>query len=223
MKLIITTLAIAVNNISFAQTHTIPAEYRAIKEIYGDLDRDGKNEKVIVYNVKAEEKEDEDMDGVQRELIIFKKAKAGWIIWHRSLGAVGKSKDGGMMGDPFEDITIKNGILLVHQSGGSSWKWFKTDKYRYQQGRFELIGYTSTFGKFCEYWTSFDYNLSTGKVVYTADPDPCANDERGPEEEVHKKEKETFFYKLPQPVTLEQRNATEIKIVTPKYKEELYL
>lgn len=41
-----------------------------------------------------------------------------------------------MMGDPFGEIEIKNGILLVSQNGGSSWKWGHTDKYRYQDENF---------------------------------------------------------------------------------------
>jgi hypothetical protein len=126
-----------------------PKEYRSIKEISGDLNKDSVDEKVVVYNVSDTE---DDVEGVDREIIIFKKENGNWIIWHRSKTAVGNSKDGGMMGDPFEDMEIKNGVLLITQSGGSSWKWGYTDKYRFQNNNFELIGYVSNAGKVCEYW-----------------------------------------------------------------------
>jgi hypothetical protein len=151
MKQLLTFItAFAIFHTCSGQDNLIPSQYQPIKEIYGDLDKDTISEKVVVYNMSN--KEDE-INGVDREVIIFKKDKEKWVIWQRSTTAVGNSKDGGMMGDPFEDIEIRNGVLLISQSGGSSWKWGHTDKYRYQNNTFELIGYTSNYGKPCEYWT----------------------------------------------------------------------
>ena len=69
------------------------------------------------------------------------------------------------MGDPFEGIEIKNGILIINHWGGSSWKWSLSDKYRFQNNQFQLIGHTSNCGKPCEYWMNCDFNISTGKVI----------------------------------------------------------
>jgi hypothetical protein len=41
-----------------------------------------------------------------------------------------------------------------------------TDKYRFQNGHFELIGYSSSSGKPEEYWTDVDFNLSTGQINF---------------------------------------------------------
>ncbi len=92
------------------------------------------------------------------------------------------------MGDPFEDMEIKNGLLLISQSGGSSWKWGHTDKYRYQEGDFYLIGYTSIAGKPCEYWQSVDYNLSTGKMIVKKEYEACEGDDQ----KISKEENETL-------------------------------
>ena len=126
-----------------------------------------------------------------------------------------------MMGDPFEDVEIKNGILIISQAGGSSWKWGHSDKYRYQNNRFELIGYSSHYGKLCEYWEDFDFNLVTGKIILKKEYERCDDD--GESNEVYKTEKETFTYKLKQKITLENRNKMEVKIISPKYKHDLYL
>jgi hypothetical protein len=205
------------SQISFGQADAIPKKFIAIKEAYGDLDNDGVKEKVVVYNMS--DKEDE-INGVDREVIIFKKDKEKWAIWQRSTNAVGNSKEGGMMGDPFEDIEVKNGVLLISQSGGSSWKWGHTDKYRYQNNQFELIGYTSNYGKPCEYWENFDFNVMTGKVVVSKEYETCDGEEV---QKVYKKENESFSYKLAKKITLNNRSKSEVKIITPKYKHELYL
>ena len=202
---------------SSAQGHLVPKQYQKIKEVSGDLNKDGIAEKVMVYNMQ--DKEDE-INGRDREVIIFKKDKGRWVIWQRSTNAVGNSKDGGMMGDPFEDVEIKNGVLLIHQSGGSSWKWGYTDTYRFQNNSFELIGYTSHYGKLCEYWVSVDFNVMTGKLVVEKEYEKCDTEEN---QEVYKKENEIFNYKLKKKITLQKRNKTEVKIITPKYKHELYL
>ncbi len=202
---------------SFAQQNTIPDQYESVQCTYGDLNEDGIPEKVVVYNVDSVEDEN---DGVNREIIIFKRENEKWAIWHRSLSAVGNSKDGGMMGDPFGSIEIMNGVLSINQSGGSSWKWSTTDKYRYQNNSLELIGYTSYFGKLCEYQQDVDFNLTTGKIIINKEYERC-EEEKG--QVIYKKENEVFMHKLKQKVVLENRKEEEIKIVSPKYKHDIYL
>ena len=196
----------------------IPKQYRPIREISGDLNKDGVDERIVVYNMKETE---DDVNGINREIIIFRNENEKWISWHRSTKAIGNSKDGGMMGDPFEDIEIKNGVLIISHSGGSSWKWSHQDKYRFQNGRFELIGYSSNSGKLCEYWQDFDFNIVIGKIIVTKEYERCDDDE-GPQV-VYKKENETFSHKLKKQVFLENRKDVEIKIISPRYKHELYL
>ncbi len=95
-----------------------------------------------------------------------------------------------MMGDPFEGIEIKNNVLLISHFGGSSWKWTNVDKYRFQNNQFELIGYTSNFGKLCEYWANFDFNISTGKIACKKEFEDYDNNQA-----IYKTETEVFFKK----------------------------
>ena len=37
--------------VSFAQEGLVPQQYQSIKEIYGDLNKDSIDEKVVVYNM----------------------------------------------------------------------------------------------------------------------------------------------------------------------------
>lgn len=195
-----------------AQRLNIPENYVLIDSISGDLDNDGISELVVAYNTKPQLDYHEN---IQRELIIYKLKNSEWVVWKSSLQALYGSTEGGMMGDPFGEIKIENGILTITHQGGSSWKWYVIDKYRYQNEDFYLIGYTSNYGKPCEYFSTVDFNLSTGKLLYKKEFEKCEG-----ENETSKNELETFFEKGIK-ITLQERNATDVIIVTPKYKHTI--
>lgn len=199
--------------LSNGQDISVPSGYTLLDEKLGDLDKDSIPEKVIVFNTS-----DSTEDGTVREIRIYKKVGDKWVVFASSRNAISKSEEGGMMGDPFEGIEIAKGILITYHSGGSSWKWSNTDKYRFQNGKFQLIGYENHYGKPCEYFQSIDFNLQTGKIIYKKEYDHCEDEE----EENNKNETETF-YKKGIKIDLNNRKLNEIKFITPKYKEEIYL
>ena len=198
----------------FGQKIPVPKNYAIVDTASGDLDKDGLKELVVAYNTAKDSEE----EGVPRELIIYKAQNSTWTVWKSSRQALLGSRAGGMMGDPLEQIEAKNGILLISQSGGSSWKWGHTDKYRYQQGEFYLIGYTSSSGKPCEYWQVVDFNVSTGEMVVTKEFEDCQQSDQ----QIYKRENETL-YKKGLKISLNNRNAKEIIVVTPKYKHQIYI
>ncbi|WP_445733827.1 hypothetical protein [Mariniflexile sp.] len=196
----------------FAQEIPTPKGYEVLTQKSGDLDKDGIDEKIVVHNTT-----DSTEFGNVREIQILKWSDGNWKKWITSRNAILKSEEGGMMGDPFGEVEIKNGVLLISHYGGSSWKWSYTDKYRFQKDEFELIGYTSVYGKPCEYWTHFDFNISTGKIEYKKEFEDCEKDQ-----EIYKRENEVFYHKGLK-INLNNRHLEDIKITTPKYKDELYL
>ncbi|RYY72093.1 MAG: hypothetical protein EOO13_00790 [Chitinophagaceae bacterium] len=183
-----------------------------LDEKIGDLDRDGMEERVLVVSFP-------DSTGQKdiRELRILKRQGRGWIIWHRSLKAILQPEEGGSFGDPFEYIEIDKGLLTVRQSGGNAWKWGQTDKYRYQHGRFELVGYTSFYGKPCEYWADFAYNVTTRQVSYKKEYEKCSL-KKGKKP---KKDKENFRYRMKKKLTLESRYEKYTTIICPRLKQEI--
>lgn len=192
-----------------AQKEFQPEGSEIIQTVDGDLDGDQIPEKVIVYNTR----DTTDLGNI-REIQILKKAGGKWSILEKSRNAVLESKGGGMMGDPYQDMEIEKGILMITQAGGSSWKWGYTDKYRFQNGRFELIGYASTYGKPEEYFSSVDFNLSTGQLNFEKEVENTA--------EYGKPKKETYIKKGLK-INLQNRNKHEQrKITLPKTKEDVY-
>ena len=67
-------------------------------------------------------KTDDPNESIPRVLIICKLQGKGWTVWKKSEQTLYGSRDGGMMGDPLAKFEIKNGVLLISQNGGSSWK-----------------------------------------------------------------------------------------------------
>jgi len=212
MKVPIILMLLFFSTFSFGQDIVIPDGYELISENVGDLDKDKICEKVVVFDTSEPTEY-----GNVREIQILKYSKGNWVVWKKSRNAILKSKEGGVMGDPYEGILIENGILVISFSGGSSWKWFYKDKYRFQNKEFELIGHSSSYGKICEYWANFDFNISTGKISYKKEFEDCEKDQ-----EIYKTEEEVFFYKEVT-INLTNRNLEKVKIISPKYKQDLYL
>lgn len=198
----------------YGQELSIPDNYSVVDSISGDLDKDSIAELVVAYNMGPEN----GLEGVPRELIIYKLKNNKWTEWKKSDQTLYGSKDGGMMGDPFGGIEIKNGTLVISQNGGSSWKWGFTDKYRFKNGEFYLIGYSSIEGKLCEYLEYVDFNLSTGKMVVKKEFEECETEEQ----QIYKRENETLIEKGLK-ITIQNRQEREIKITTPKYGHEIYI
>ncbi len=162
----------------------IPKSFKILAETEGDIDEDGISEKVIVYDTEKET----DL-GTERQIFIYKINSDKWELWKKSVGAILPSQHGGMMGDPFEGISIERNCIVINHFGGSRQKWNYTHRFRFQSGEFQLIGAAVNFGSPCDYFFTFDYNLSNGKIKYEKETEDCEN-------ENSKIEKEEMIRKL---------------------------
>jgi len=138
-----------------------------IDTAFGDLDKDGVSEMAIVVTTPSST----DYLGFERRLDIYKRERRRWKKWHESNGPVLPSDAGGMMGDPFQGVEIKNGKIYIYHFGGSRQKWSYTHQYRYHDDNWYLIGATMHFGANCDDFKQVDYNLLTGngEVIITTD------------------------------------------------------
>lgn len=79
------------------------------------------------------------------------------------------AEEGGIWGDPFEDLTIDRGSVVVSDYGGSNWRWYNKYRFRYQDEDWYLIG--ATMGEYYagthtrENANEADYNLLTGDYI----------------------------------------------------------
>ena len=137
--------------------------------VEGDLNGDGRNDAAIVIK-SGENRYDERtqrMRFARRALIVALREGNGSL--HRSAvsdNAVLDGNEGGVMGDPFQGVTIERGTIVIQHYGGSRDRWSYTHRYRFQSGQWALIGLTEgrmdTLNP--SYQDSRDANLSTGLV-----------------------------------------------------------
>lgn len=104
--------------------------------------------------------------------------------------AVLDGDEGGVFGDPFDDLTIEKGTVVISHYGGSRDRWNFTHQYRFQNGSWALVGlktgHTDTLD--LEHYDSQDINLSTGLVE--------ASEKGGYEDEPKKPERSGSYYEL---------------------------
>ena len=183
-----------------------------IEQVSGDLNNDGIDERVIVYNTNRMTD-----FGIEREIHIYRMKNDNWELWIKTTKGLRKSEEFGMVGD--FGIEVKNKTLVIYHSGGGNWKWVETHKYRFQDDSFYLIGVTIQYGTLCNYWQNLDYNLVTGDIHYKKEFEIC--NENG-EWVKSKFESENFNNK---PIKLPNLLNIEIgknKIITPKLRAEMY-
>lgn len=120
----------------------IPDGYDTIQVASGDLNKDGVADAVLALKRNDEEQLEEEE---QRLLVVLFKAGSMYKLAGKSATTLMCRQCGGVHGDPYNDISIVKGVLVVNHYGGSAWRWVDTQKFRYQGGAFYLIGATYDF------------------------------------------------------------------------------
>ncbi len=143
-------------------TSFVPKQWKVLKSVQGDLNKDGLDDIAAVI-----EKEGNSSESAQRILFIaLQKPDKLYYLSIQSDKAILKADEGGVWGDPFSDLSIENGSLLITFYGGSNWRWEKIYRFRYQDNGWYMIGATikSNFTGTYEA-TEDDYNLLTGDMI----------------------------------------------------------
>ena len=190
---------------------TSPKGYTNFKEEKGDLDGDGIDELLVAYET------DKNTDlGKERQIHIFKKEDNKWKLHKKFTGPLLPSQGGGTLGDPFRDIRIKKGVIVIEQSGGSRQQWSYVHKFRKQDNSWELIGATVSYLTECKEFDKYDYNLNTGKVEAESAELKCDKDFN---ETGRKNVKKSSFTVKKKDVLMEKFKAGENEVKIPGKKK----
>jgi hypothetical protein len=129
-------------------TNFIPKGYIEFKKYFGDLNKDGKKDCVLVIkktdtNNVVTNRFDEKVDRNRRGIIVLFKNEKGYQIADKNYNCFSsENEDGGVYFAPDLWIEIKNEKLYVHYGHGRYGYWEYT--FRFQNSNFELIGYDSS-------------------------------------------------------------------------------
>jgi hypothetical protein len=187
MRLLLLIWMVLVSDISFAQLKAlsnipltgetpfsfIPPSYDTLSMRSGDMNKDGIPDIAIVLKPSIENLTDSvfDPDSFPRIILVLIKEKDEYRLAAASASAILCANCGGIFGDPFSEIAVSKGLLVIDHNGGSNWRWEVTHKYRYQQNDMYLVGNTNRSYwnvQMCEKINEFagteyrDENLITG-------------------------------------------------------------
>ncbi len=162
-----------------------PINYSKVMEAKGDLDKDGTNEIIYVYNT---DQLDGDV-GFFRVLYICKLQGGKVKLWKKNTSVLRSSKDCGFCVDAGIDLSvaIKNNTLMISQTFNHNTRHFSTVKniFRYQNGDWFLIGSTYNDYDTCDYDYKYDVNFSTKQVRITYAYGDCDEGKKIPKDEFY--------------------------------------
>ncbi len=111
----------------------VPKGFLVLDYAYGDLNKDNFNNDVILiaHDAEAEKNMEENID---RPLFILTRNKDNTLKNQGRNDKIVLCYDcGGVMGDPYQDIAIKNGYFSIEHYGGSSWRWTEIITFKYNE------------------------------------------------------------------------------------------
>lgn len=111
----------------------IPTDYTILDTTRGDLNHDPFIDMIMVLKKTNEDTTSDVVDHPEKRplLILIGQNDHSFKLVARNDNTVYCIDCGGMMGDPFTGIVIKDGYFSVTHYGGSAWRWSRIITYKY--------------------------------------------------------------------------------------------
>lgn len=200
---------------------SVPKGYKKVTEVKGDLDKDGKDETVLVFDTNTKASDYEKYPGekdYKRVFYILKNEQGNLKIWKENSTLLYSSGMGFYPESNVLDIQIKNNCLTVEQQFSSNSRHTQTNKhtFRFQNGDFYLIGLYDNFADNCEFDFTNEINFSTGKVLVDREYSSCDDENTKVPENIHK----NFTYKLKTLIKMDDFKMGKHRFKIPGLKED---
>lgn len=113
----------------------IPKDYSILDTATGNLNLDEYPDMILVLKKDEEEKTSDVVDHPEKRplLILVGQSDGTFKLVARNDNTVYCIDCGGIMGDPYQGISIKNGYFSVEHYGGSAWRWTRIITYKYSK------------------------------------------------------------------------------------------
>lgn len=125
---------------SFAQksafSFTPPEHYSVLDTASGDLNTDGYRDYIVILKNEFEKY---NSDTTRPLLILFGNKENKLNQFARNDSVVLCHGCGGVFGDPYQGITIKNNYFSIDHYGGSGWRWTRHITFRYVKSKNAFI------------------------------------------------------------------------------------
>jgi hypothetical protein len=105
--------------------------------------------------------------GSRNLYLLMQGANGRYIVKHANQNIIKGKQEGGVWGDPFQNIEISNNTLIVNEYGGSNFRWAFCDKYQYIADEFMLISsQVDNYYMGTGYGYNAEYDYANGVVIY---------------------------------------------------------
>jgi len=141
----------------------VPKGWSIIGQADGDLNGDKLADSVAVISLGSNEQIE---TNTPRVLLILLAGDNGFTLSDSSTTSVLGAGEGGVMGDPFDQINIERGTFVISHYGGSRQRWGLQHRFRLQKNEWVLIGQTDfVLDSHTGIYDEKDENLVTGDVI----------------------------------------------------------
>ena len=106
----------------------IPAGYSILDSASGDINKDAKKDVLLILKNNEEENSG---DTVRPLLVLFGGGKNFYELASRNDSVVLCKACGGVFGDPYAGMSVKNNFFSIEHYGGSNWRWTRIITFRY--------------------------------------------------------------------------------------------
>lgn len=129
----ITTVSIDPENLPTELKAFVPEGYEALNATSGDLNLDSFPDVVLIIRQPNEHDTSDVVDHPTKRPLLILLGEGGnkYKLAARNDNVVLCVDCGGVFGDPFEGVSIKNGVFSVEHYGGSAWRWTKIITFKY--------------------------------------------------------------------------------------------
>ena len=106
----------------------IPADFSILDSASGNINKDGKKDLLVILKNNLEETNG---DTTRPLLILLGNENGSYNFSGRNDNVVLCKACGGVFGDPYAGMTVKNNFFSIEHYGGSNWRWTRIITFRY--------------------------------------------------------------------------------------------
>jgi hypothetical protein len=184
-------------------TAFVPEGWEETSLIEADLNGDQRDDAVIVITWTGPLPDNTEFAWTRHVLVLALRQEDGSLKRSAvSDRAVLDNTEGGLLGDPFQELRVERGAVVIEHYGGSRNRWGITTRFRSQNGRWMLIGRTDeeTDTAYPDLLDKVDHNLSTGLVIRNFRSGGLREEELYPAQRALLKHPEVRYWRLPAPL-----------------------
>ncbi len=162
---------------------SVPNTYELINSTQGDLDYDGIDELIYVYNSDSSTQ-----NGIIRYLYICKNKNNKITVWKTFSNPILKYNPYSQEKDFFEDILIDNNNIYITHAGGKDTVFYFNHCYSFVNNDFYLTKAIVDYGIPCEKWETYIYDIFNKTITFQTSPDSCDDEINAKQLKIEKKE-----------------------------------